>query len=160
MFAVIKTGGKQYRVAKGDLVAVEKLEGNAGDAVQLSDVMALGGDKPQVGAPLISGAAVAAEIVAQTKTDKVIVFKKKRRQNYRRTQGHRQQQTLLRVTDIITSGAKAAEKPATAAKKAPAPKAEAPKEAKPAAAKSTAKPAAAKKPAAKKAAPAKKTTKE
>lgn len=154
MFAVVKTGGKQYRVAKGDLVAVEKLEGNAGDAVQLSDVLALGGDKPQVGAPLIAGAAVAAEIVAQTKTDKVIVFKKKRRQNYRRTQGHRQQQTLLKITDIIASGAKAAEKPAPAAKKAPAekPAAEAKKETKAAAPKA----AAAKKPAAKKAAPAKK----
>ena len=141
MFAVVKTGGKQYKVSEGDYIVVEKLAGEAGDNVTLSDVLTLGGDKPQVGAPLIEGASVAAEIVKQAKGDKVIVFKKKRRHNYRRKIGHRQLETTLKITGISASGgAKAA--PAKKAEAAPA-KAET---------KAAAKPAAEKKPAAKKAA--------
>lgn len=148
MFAVVKTGGKQYKVAQGDIITVEKLEGNAGDTITLGDVLALGGDKPQVGAPLIGGASVAAEILAQGKSDKIIVFKKKRRHNYRRKQGHRQMETILKITGISASGgAKAA--PKTAEKKEAAP-AKAAAEKKPAA-KTEAKKPAAKKPAAKKA---------
>lgn len=139
MFAVIKTGGKQYRVAKDDVIKVEKLEGEAGSKIVLDQVLLVGdADKQTVGAPVVEGAAVEAEVIQQKKAAKVIVFKKKRRQNYRRKKGHRQEITVLRVTDIVASGAK------------PAAKAEA-KPAKAATKKSTAKKAA-KKTAAKKAA--------
>lgn len=97
MFAVIKTGGKQYKVAENDVIAVEKLDGEAGSAITFDQVLMVG-DK--VGAPVVDGASVAGEIVDQFKTDKVIVFKKKRRQNYRRKHGHRQQQTLVKITGI------------------------------------------------------------
>lgn len=97
MFAVIRTGGKQYRVKKGDTIEVEKLEGNPGDKVELGEVM-MAGDK--IGAPLLSGAKVLAEIVDQFRGDKVIIFKKKRRHNYRRKKGHRQYLTELKITDI------------------------------------------------------------
>jgi large subunit ribosomal protein L21 len=114
MFAVVRTGGKQYRVAPGDKIVVEKLDGNAGDRVTLGDVL-LAGD----GGDLKStdGLVVAAEIVAQAKSDKVTVFKKRRRHNYRRKKGHRQQHTILR---IVAVGDHKAEKPAKAAKAAPA----------------------------------------
>lgn len=97
MFAVIRTGGKQYKVANGDVIAVEKLEGNAGDKVEIGEVMAAG-DK--IGAPLLSGAKVLAEIVKQFRDDKVIIFKKRRRHNYRRKKGHRQYLTEIKITDI------------------------------------------------------------
>ncbi len=97
MFAVIKTGGKQYKVAKNDVIVVEKLAGEAGETVTLDEVLMVG-DK--IGAPTVAGASVSATVVDQTKGDKVIVFKKKRRQNYRRKKGHRQQLTVLRITDI------------------------------------------------------------
>ncbi len=97
MFAVIKTGGKQYTVAPEDTLIVEKLEGNVGDKITLSDVLATG---TKVGAPFISGASVSAEIVAQGKDDKVIIFKKRRRHNYRRKNGHRQFITTLKITAI------------------------------------------------------------
>lgn len=102
MFAVVRTGGKQYKVAKGDLIRVEKLEANEGDKIDLTDVLLLGkdGGLSQVGTPTVAGAAVKAEVVAQTRGPKLIVFKKKRRQNYRRKNGHRQDLTLLRITDI------------------------------------------------------------
>ena len=100
MYAVIKTGGKQYKVIEGEKFAVEKLDGEIGDTVTLEDVLALGGDKPQIGAPLVKGATVKAEIIAQGKGDKVIVFKKKRRHNYRRKLGHRQMLTTLKITEI------------------------------------------------------------
>ncbi len=100
MYAIVQTGGKQYKVAEGDTLAVEKLEGNVGDRVALDTVLALGGDKPQIGAPLVTGASVAAEIVDQSKADKVIIFKKKRRHNYRRKLGHRQMLTTLKITGI------------------------------------------------------------
>ncbi|MEO1656643.1 MAG: 50S ribosomal protein L21 [Pseudomonadota bacterium] len=99
-YAVIKTGGKQYRVKSGDVINVEKLEGEAGDTVKLEDVLMVGGDDVKVGAPLIEGASVDAEIVEQTRAPKIIVFKKRRRQNYRRKKGHRQEMTTLKINTI------------------------------------------------------------
>lgn len=151
MFAIVRTGGKQYRVAAGDKIAVEKLAGEAGDTITLDDVL-LAGDGGEV--KDTKGLTVLAEIIAQDRGEKVIVFKKRRRHNYRRKQGHRQYQTVLKITGIGAEQ-KAAPKKA-AAQKAEAETAEAPaKEVapakKPAAEKKApAKKAAAKKPAAKK----------
>jgi large subunit ribosomal protein L21 len=101
MFAVIKTGGKQYRVAAGDVIKVERLEAEAGATVALDQVLMVGeGAEAKVGTPLVTGATVSAEVVAQDRGPKIIVFKKKRRQNYRRKNGHRQDLTVLRITDI------------------------------------------------------------
>ena len=101
MFAVIKTGGKQYKVAEGDIIRVETLAGEAGATVELNEVLMVGGDgAPKVGAPLVDGAKVTAEVVAQDRNDTVLVFKKKRRQNYRRKNGHRQRITVLRIKGI------------------------------------------------------------
>ena len=119
MYAVIKTGGKQYKVAKNDVILVEKLTGEAGATVELDEVLMVGDDKGQtVGSPLLAGAHVAATVLEQTRGEKIIVFKKKRRQNYRRKAGHRQDLTALRITDIVTGGKK------KAAAKTEAPKAE------------------------------------
>jgi large subunit ribosomal protein L21 len=106
MFAVIKTGGKQYRVAEDQLLQVDKIKGQPGEIVQIGDVLMLGGDQPQVGSPMISGASVAAEVVEQGRGPTIIAFKKRRRKNSRRTRGHRQEFTLLRITEILTGGAK------------------------------------------------------
>lgn len=101
MFAVIKTGGKQYKVKAGDRIDVEKLEGKAGDKVSLSNVLLTGdGAKVKSGNPFVSGASVSAEIIEQYRNDKVIIFKKKRRHNYRRKKGHRQYLTAIKVTAI------------------------------------------------------------
>jgi large subunit ribosomal protein L21 len=97
MFAVIRTGGKQYTVASGDVILVEKLEGAAGDKLTIGEVLAMDG---KIGAPLIEGASVAAEIVKQTRADKVLIFKKKRRHNYRRKNGHRQHLTAIKIVGI------------------------------------------------------------
>ena len=97
MFAVIKTGGKQYRVASGDVIKVEKLEGEAGATIALDQVLMVG---DTIGTPLVAGASVSAEVIAQDRGPKIIVFKKKRRQNYRRKNGHRQDLTVLRITEI------------------------------------------------------------
>jgi len=152
MFAVIKTGGKQYKVAKDDVIVVEKLPGEAGSEVRLDQVLMLAGDDgANVGTPLIDGAAVSATVVEQRRADKVIVFKRKRRKNYRRTKGHRQEQTVLRITEILEAGKKkaAAKKPAAKKAKAkdekPAAKKPAAKKAKPKEAKPEPKKAAAKK---------------
>ena len=127
MHAVVKTGGKQYRVAKGDVIKVERLEADAGATVSLDTVLMLNdGATTTVGAPVVDGAVVTAEVLEQGRADKIVVFKKKRRQNYRRKKGHRQHQTVLRVMDILADGQKAAKK-AAAKKKAPAAKAEAAK---------------------------------
>ena len=169
MYAVIKTGGKQYRVAPQDTITVERLKGEAGDIIELDQVLMVAGEgSVEIGHPLVDGATVAAELVEQKRGKKIIVFKKKRRKGYRRTRGHRQYETVVRVSEILAKGArpaaaKAAAKPA--AKKAeakPAAKTSAAKKtaAKPAAKKAAAKPAARKtaaKPAAKKPAAAKKT---
>lgn len=106
MFAVLKTGGKQYKVASGDVLKVEKLAAEAGDTVQFNDILMLGGDKLTVGAPLVDGAAVQAEVLDQIRGEKVIHFVKRRRKHgSQRTKGHRQSLTVLRVTDILASGA-------------------------------------------------------
>jgi large subunit ribosomal protein L21 len=99
MYAVIKTGGKQYRVSEGDVLRVEKVDGDVGAKLEL-DVLMLGGEKVSVGKPLVSGAKVTAEIVAQDRAKKIIVFKMKRRKNYRRKAGHRQPYTEIRITGI------------------------------------------------------------
>ena len=104
MFAVIRTGGKQYRVAPTDLIQVDKIEAEPGATVQLADVLMVGGDQVTVGAPTVAGASVACQVVAQTRGPKVIAFKKRRRQNSRRKRGHRQDYTMLRVTEILTDG--------------------------------------------------------
>lgn len=100
MYAVIKTGGKQYRVAAGDVIKVEKLDGDIGASVDFDQVLMVGGDDAKVGTPLVDGAKVTAEVLEQGKGDKVLIFKKKRRKNYRRTRGHRQHETVLRISDI------------------------------------------------------------
>ena len=100
MYAIIACGGKQYRVSEGQLLRVEKLAGSAGDKVTFSEVLLLGGDAPKVGRPLVQGAAVAAEITAQDRGKKLVVFKFRRRKNYRRKQGHRQPLTALQITSI------------------------------------------------------------
>jgi large subunit ribosomal protein L21 len=101
MYAVIKTGGKQYRVAPDDVITVEKIEGEAGAKVELGEVLMIGGDAPKFGSPLISGAKVVAELVEQTRGPKVIAFKKRRRKNSRRKRGHRQDLTTIRITSIV-----------------------------------------------------------
>jgi large subunit ribosomal protein L21 len=100
MFAVIQTGGKQYRVAKGDSLRVEKLPGDVGGAVTFDKVLLVGGESTKVGTPLVAGAKVSATIVAQDRDKKIIVFKFRRRKNYRRKNGHRQPFTELKITDI------------------------------------------------------------
>jgi large subunit ribosomal protein L21 len=103
MFAIIKTGGKQYRVAAGDQIVVERIPGDVGSVISLSGVLAIGGnDAPLIGTPLVAGAAVSARIVGQPRGNKVIVFKKKRRKNYRRKRGHRQELTVLNIQAINT----------------------------------------------------------
>jgi len=105
MFAVLKTGGKQYKVASGDVLKVEKLAADAGETVQFNEILMLGGDKVTLGAPLVDGAAVQAEVLDQVRGKKVIHFVKRRRKHgSQRTKGHRQSLTVLRVTDILASG--------------------------------------------------------
>lgn len=129
MFAVIRTGGKQYRVAAEDMLQVEKLDGEVGDTVTFSEVLMLGGEgETKAGAPLVAGAAVTAEIVDQGRGRKVIIFKKRRRQNSRRKNGHRQSFTLVRIAEVLADGQKAAPAKKTAAKR-PAPAEPAPAEA-------------------------------
>ena len=118
MFAVVRTGGKQYRVAAGDKIAVEKLAGEAGDTITLGDVLIAGEGDKLADAGKVT---VSAEIIAQAKSEKVIVFKKRRRHNYRRKAGHRQQMTLLRIVQV---GDSKGEKKAAAPKKEAAPKAD------------------------------------
>ena len=127
-FAVIKSGGKQHRVSPDDVIVVEKLDGAAGDAVSFDDVLMLSvGDDVKIGDPIVSGQSVTGEIVEQRRADKILIIKKRRRSTYRRTQGHRQPETVVRITGV--GGAKA--KAAPAKKAAAAPKAE-PKSAAPA----------------------------
>ena len=106
MFAVIKTGGKQYRVAAEDVLEIGKVKGDPGEIIQFGEVLLLGGDDVKVGVPTVSGASVAAEVLEQGRGPKVIAFKKRRRKNSRRKRGHRQEFTLVRVTEILTDGAK------------------------------------------------------
>jgi large subunit ribosomal protein L21 len=106
MFAVIKTGGKQYKVAVNDVITIERLAAEAGDVVAFEEVLMLGGESITVGAPTVAGATVAGELVEQVRGPKVISFKKRRRQNSKRKKGHRQDLTLVRITEILTGGAK------------------------------------------------------
>jgi large subunit ribosomal protein L21 len=123
MFAVIKTGGKQYRVAADDVLKVEKVKGEPGEIVQFGDVLVVGGDDVKLGEPTVSGASVAAEVLEQGRGPKVIAFKKRRRKNSRRKRGHRQEFTLVRITEILTDGAKPTKtaRPKPERKPAPAP---------------------------------------
>ena len=145
MFAVIKTGGRQYRVVPDDVLEIGKIAGEVGTIVQLGEVLVVGGDSPTLGTPTVAGASVAAEVLDHKRGPKVIAFKKRRRKNSRRKRGYRDELTVLRVTEILTDNAKPTVGPR-------------PKQEKPAA-KAAAKPAAkapAKKAPAKKAAPKKK----
>jgi large subunit ribosomal protein L21 len=120
MFAVIKTGGKQYRVAAQDVITIEKLPAEVGASVTFEEVLLVGDDDTAtIGAPLIAGASVSGEVVEQTRGDKVRVFKKKRRKNYRRTAGHRQHLTVVKITDILTGAATTAKPKSDAAEAAP-----------------------------------------
>ena len=140
MYALVRTGGKQYRVAKDDTILVERIAADEGAEVILDDVVMLGdGDKVTIGTPRVEGAAVSATVVSQTRGPKIIIFRRKRRKNHRRTQGHRQDLTLLKINAIAEDG-KSLKPKAAPAKKAAAKEEAAPK-------------AAAKKAAAKKAAP-------
>jgi len=105
MFAVIRTGGKQYKVAPDDVISVEKLDGEPGATLELAEVLMVGdGDSISTGTPLLEGAMVSATLVEHRRADKILVFKKKRRHNYRRKRGHRQHQTVLRITEIRAGG--------------------------------------------------------
>ena len=106
MFAVIRTGGKQYRVAAEDVIKVDKVKADPGEIVEFREVLVVGGDNVTLGAPTVAGASVAAEVLEQGRGPKIIAFKKRRRKNSRRKRGHRQEFTLLRVTEILTDGAK------------------------------------------------------
>ena len=136
MFAVIKTGGKQYRVVADDLIEVDKVAGAAGEAVAFSEVLAIGGEETLLGTPTVAGASVCGEVVEQGRKPKVIAFKKRRRKNSRRRRGHRQEFTRVRITEILTGGSGG---PAKAAQPTAEPAAEAEK---PAARKSKAETAA------------------
>jgi len=119
MFAVIKAGGRQYRVAANDVIEIDRVSGDVGDQIDFDQVLMLSGpDGSTLGTPVVAGATVAGEVVEHMRGDKVIAFKKRRRQNSRRTRGHRQHLTLVRITDILTDGKKAAPKKAAAKPKA------------------------------------------
>jgi len=125
MFAVFKTGGKQYRVAAEDVLKVDKVKGEPGEIVEFGEVLVVGGDNVTLGAPTVAGATVAAEVLDQARGPKIIAFKKRRRKNSRRKRGHRQEFTLLRITEILTDGKKPSKEPPPRPRRAPAPAAEA-----------------------------------
>jgi large subunit ribosomal protein L21 len=125
MFAVFKTGGKQYRVAAEDVLKVDKVKGEPGEIVEFGEVLVVGGDSVTLGAPTIAGATVAAEVLDQARGPKIIAFKKRRRKNSRRKRGFRQEFTLLRITEILTEGKKPNKEVQPRPKRAPAPAAEA-----------------------------------
>lgn len=103
MYAVIKTGGKQYRVAKNEVIKIERLDGEVGSTLTFPEVLMVGGANPAVGAPTVAGASVTATVLEQTRGEKVIIFKKRRRKNYRRRNGHRQYLTVVRIADIAVA---------------------------------------------------------
>jgi large subunit ribosomal protein L21 len=146
MFAVIRAGGKQYRVAPEDVIRIDRVAGEPGQIVEFGEVLVVGGDKPELGLPTVAGATVAGEVLQHTRGDKVIAFKKRRRKNSRRKRGYRHEFSVIRITEILTGGAKPSKEAKPRPKREAKPKADA--EASPAA---EAKPAArTKKPAAKK----------
>ena len=156
MFAVIKAGGKQYRVAAEDVIRIDRVEAEPGKVIEFGEVLLLGGgDAPQIGAPTVSGAMVAGEVLQHTRGEKVIAFKKRRRKNSRRKRGSRHEFSVIRITEILTGGAKPSKEPPARPKREPKPKPEGDVEVKAAkTAKTDKKAAKAKKPAAK--APARK----
>lgn len=119
MFAVFKTGGKQYRVAAEDVLRVDKVKGDSGEVVEFGEVLIVGGETVTLGAPTVAGATVAAEVLDQARGPKVIAFKKRRRKNSRRKRGHRQEFTLIRITEILTEGRKANKTPPPRPRRAP-----------------------------------------
>jgi large subunit ribosomal protein L21 len=121
MFAVIKTGGKQYRVAAEDVIRVDRVNGQPGEIVEFGEVLVVGGDTPQLGTPTISGATVAGEVLQHTRGDKVIAFKKRRRKNSRRKRGYRHEFSVIRITEILTGGAKPSKTVAPRPKREPKP---------------------------------------
>ncbi|MFL6803115.1 MAG: 50S ribosomal protein L21 [Xanthobacteraceae bacterium] len=137
MFAVIKTGGKQYRVAAEDVITVDKVKGEPGEIIEFGEVLLLGGDSVEVGSPTVGGASVAGEVVDQARGPKVIAFKKRRRQNSRRKRGHRQEFTVVRITEILTDGRKPTARPQAKAGAQPSQAAPAGGDAEPAAATAT-----------------------
>ena len=134
MFAVIKAGGKQYRVVAEDVIRIDRVAVEPGQVIEFGEVLLLGGDKPSVGVPTVAGATVAGEVLQHTRGDKVIAFKKRRRKNSRRKRGFRHDFSVIRITEILTDGAKPQAKPPARPKKEPKAKveAEAATEAKPA----------------------------
>jgi len=124
MFAVIKTGGKQYRGAAEDVIRVDRVNGQPGEIVEFGEVLVVGGDTPQLGMPTVAGATVAGEVLQHTRGDKVIAFKKRRRQNSRRKRGYRHEFSVIRITEILTGGAKPSKTAAPRPKREPKPKTE------------------------------------
>ena len=124
MFAVIKTGGKQYRVAAEDVIRVDRVNGQPGEIVEFGEVLVVGGDTPQLGMPTVAGATVAGEVLQHTRGDKIIAFKKRRRKNSRRKRGYRHEFSVIRITEILTGGAKPSKTAAPRPKREPKPKTE------------------------------------
>lgn len=124
MFAVIKAGGKQYRVAAEDVIRIDRVEAEPGNVIEFGEVLLLGGDTPQIGAPTVSGASVAGEVLQHSRGDKVIAFKKRRRKNSRRKRGFRHEFSVIRITEILTNGAKPSKEPPARQKREPKVKAE------------------------------------
>ena len=122
MFAVFRTGGKQYRVAAEDVLRVDKVRGEPGEIVEFGEVLVVGGENVTLGAPIVTGATVAAEVLEQGRGAKIIAFKKRRRKNSRRKRGHRQEFTLLRITEILTDGKKPNKNAQPRPKRVPAPR--------------------------------------
>jgi large subunit ribosomal protein L21 len=129
MFAVIKAGGKQYRVAAEDVIRIDRVEKKPGEVVSFGEVLVVGGDTPSIGAPTVSGATVAGEVIAHERGDKVIAFKKRRRKNSRRKRGYRHEFSLIRITEILTEGKKPSDTPPPRPKREAKPKPEASTEA-------------------------------
>ncbi len=125
MFAVIKAGGKQYRVAAEDVIRIDRVEKQPGEVVSFGEVLVVGGDTPSIGAPTVSGATVAGEVIAHERGDKVIAFKKRRRKNSRRKRGYRHEFSLIRITEILTEGKKPSDTPPPRPKREAKPKPEA-----------------------------------
>ncbi|HEY1475268.1 MAG TPA: 50S ribosomal protein L21 [Pseudolabrys sp.] len=145
MFAVIRAGGKQYRVAAEDVIRIDRVNSEPGQIVEFGEVLVLGGDTPLLGTPTVAGAMVAGEVLQHTRGDKVIAFKKRRRKNSRRKRGSRHEFSVIRITEILTDGAKPSKEPPPRPQREPKPKVEAAAEGE-----GEAKPTKAKKPAAKK----------
>ena len=125
MFAVIKSGGKQYRVAPDDIIRVDRVNGQPGEIVEFGEVLVLGGESPQIGIPTVAGATVAGELLQHTRGDKVIAFKKRRRKNSRRKRGYRHEFSVIRITEILTGGAKPSKEVKARPKREAKPKVEA-----------------------------------